>query len=484
MRRKLTRLAAVGAAVVAGSSLLASCSSGDPASYTVKAVFSDAEGLYPGNSVEVLGVAEGSVSHVQPVGSHVVVTMSINRSQSLPSNVNASLVTPLILGEPSVELFPGYTRGAKLEGGAVIPESRTSVPVSIGQILSDLQRYLGQVNTKALGGVISNLAQDLKGQGEGLNALISQGAQTLELLAQKGNQLGQLNGSLAQITGTLDQRTSSLTNLIQAYDTVGNVISQDSGPLGNAVTQLADMSQQLSELLDPNLQPLSTEISTITQVGRTLSRNLSSVDGGLSSTVALFEGAGRAYDPVNNWLDVNAPLEPGLTSDTLAGLIRDRLAGICQRVLANHSAGLSASEISTLQTCGNPSSGFFDSLLSVLPDALNDATNGSAPAPGSSAPSAQSVMSQGVNEIPGISSSQSQQLTQIPASALSGSGSSSSSSSVAGSSPLEPSSPQGPSSSSGGLLGGLVHGLLGVVHVFGGVGHFFGGVGHFFGSLL
>ena len=54
---------------------------------------------------------------------------------------------------------------------------------------------------------MSNLATDLDGQGQNLNKLIASAAGTVQLLAEKGNDLGQLNGTLAQLTGTLDTDT-------------------------------------------------------------------------------------------------------------------------------------------------------------------------------------------------------------------------------------------------------------------------------------
>jgi phospholipid/cholesterol/gamma-HCH transport system substrate-binding protein len=463
---KLPRAGALLAGVVVGASLLASCGSG-ASPYTVRAVFSSAEGLFPGNSVDILGVSKGTVTKVQPEAGYVVVTMSIEGGQPLPARVDAALTNPQLLGEPSVELHPGYSGGPTLAADSVIPESRTSVPVSTDQILRDLQQYLGQVNSQALSGTISNLAQDLQGQGQALNELISQGAGTLNLLAQKGNQLGQLNGSLAQITGTLKQRTSTVTSLLQSYETVGNVIAQQSGPLGDSINELAQMSAQLSALLDPNLQPLQSDIGTITQVGRTLDRNLGSLDQGLNSTVSLFAGAGRAYDAAHNWLNLNVPTEPGLSSSVLEGLVRDRLAGICRRVLANHSAGLSSSQISTLQTCGNPASGYFDPLLSALPNLING-TGSASPGPAPSQSTPQSMMTQGLGQIPGLTPSQVQQLSQVPPSALSGAASTNSNAQGTGSSQLNPSTPQSPpSSSGGGLLGGLLHGITGVAHFLG-----------------
>ena len=463
--RRLRGLAFAGLLGLGGLGLSA-C--GGPSAYKVTAIFPSAEGLFPGNAVEVLGVQRGSVTEVTPQVGRVVVVMSINGAQTLPAGVQARLTTPQLLGEPSIELSPGYTGGPRLAADAVIPESRTSVPESIDQLLRDLQTYLGEVDGQTVSGLVTNLAQDLQGQGQALNALIANGAATLQVLADKGNQLGQLNGSLAQITGTLRQRTAQVTQLLQAYDAVANVLATDSGPLGDSISQLAQASQQLTTLLDPNLSGLQSDIGTITQVGRTLDRNLSNLDQGLSSSVALFAAAGRAYDPVHNWLNLNTQLAPGTTSSVLAGLVRDRLAGICRRVLANHSAGLQPAQLQTLQTCGNPDSGFFDPLLAAIPTLLTAATGGQPPAP-----SPQDLIAQGATQIPGLSQSQQQSVSSVPPSSLS----TTTAPSLSGpmfTSPLIVNDQQANQSSGGGLLGGLLHGILGAAS----------SVGSFFGSLF
>lgn len=459
--------------VALGGFALSACVGGDP-SYGVTAYFSSAEGLFPGNAVEVLGVQRGTVDSVTPQQGRVMVRMTIDGAQKLPAGVDATLTTPEILGEPSVELFPGYRQGATLGAGGVIPESRTSVPESIGQLLQDLQTFLGDVNDQSVGGLITNLAQDLQGQGQALNGLIANGAGTLQVLADKGDELGQLDGSLAQVTATLRQQSNQVAQLLQSYSTVAGVLATESGPLGDAISELAQSSQELVTLLNPNLSGIQSDVSSITQVGRTLDRNLQNVDQGLSSAVALFEAAGRAYDPVYNWLNLNNQVPPGTTSAELAGLIRDRLAGICRRVLANHSAGLSQSQISTLQTCGNPDSSFFDPLLSAIPGLLTQ-LSGSNPSP----PSAQSVLSQGAAEIPGLSQTQQQAVSNVPASSLA---TPTTTEPLLGGGPQLPASQsvqsdqQANANGSGGVLGGLLHNLLGVVHVFGGVAHFFGSV--------
>lgn len=480
------RLGAVAGVSALAAVTLAGCGGGQ-GSYTVRAVFANAAGLYAGNAVEILGVPGGTVTKVAAHGSAIVVTMQIDGDRILPANVDATLTNPEILGTPDVDLGPGYTGGAKLAPGGTIPESRTTVPVSVNRLLVDLQQALAKVDPQAVGGTVSALAQDLAGQGQALNQLIGQGAGTLQLLAKKGNDLGRLTGSLAAVTGTLRQQTSQLTTLLQDYDTVVGVLDANRQPLGQAIGELATMSQDLANVLAPNLAPLRTDIATITQLGRTVNRNLPTIDQILTSGDSLFSAAQRADDPTANWLNLNLQMAPGQTAAAEVGQVRDVLAGICRRLSANHASAFSASVLSTLHTCGNPNSGFFNPILGMVPELLS----GQSVAAPAVTPSAQQLLEAGLARIPGLSTSQRQAIGNLtpeqlsgtagsqgsgsqgaagssagPTSGLSG-GSAAGSTSPAGSSGtddgLNPAPAQPVPSSGGGLLGGLLHGLLGTV---------------------
>jgi phospholipid/cholesterol/gamma-HCH transport system substrate-binding protein len=374
-----------------------------PATYPLTAVFARAPGLFPGASVEVLGVSAGTVSSVKNVGNTVVVSMLVNDSHTIPAAATASLASPQLLGEPDIELAPGYTAGPILAPGSTIPLERTSVPVSTDQLLRSLEHTLQAINPHAVGDLVSNLAQDLQGQGKSLNSLIASAAGTLQLLADKGDNLGQLNGTLAQLTGTLDSRSAEISSLITNYDTVSGVVAQHNVQLGDAVGQLSGATTQVVGLLSPNLGPLEQDVGTITTVGQTLDRNISSVDEVLTQSVQLFTAAQRAYDPTYNWLNLNNQIPAGVTGAYAAGLVRDRLAGVCRRLSANHAAGLSATQLATLQTCGNPASGFFDPIINQIPTVLNGLPAGTPGASSSAAQSPAAMLQQGLSEIPGAS---------------------------------------------------------------------------------
>jgi phospholipid/cholesterol/gamma-HCH transport system substrate-binding protein len=399
---------AVVAVVVAAGSLAAVEATGGPSTYPLTARFAQAPGLFPGADVEVLGVPVGTVTSVKNVGDEVVVKLAVDRGHPIPAAVRASLVSPEILGEPSIDLSPGYMGGPALRSGAVIPMSRTAVPVSTEQVLKSLRQTLERVNPHAVGNLVSNLAQDLSGQGKNLNRLIAGAAGTLKVLATKAGTLGQMNGSLAQLTGALDARTSQITQLITDYDTVSGVIAQHGSQLGNALVQLSQASGQLVQLLIPNLESLESDVGTITTAGRTLDRNITSIDEILASEVALFTGARRVYTSTYNWLTLNAQSPTGLTGAILAGMVRSRLEGVCRRILAHHATGLSAQQRKTLETCGRPTSTYFNSITSMIPTILNDVRDGKIPAPSSPA----SMFSKGLAKIPGAKSASSKTSTK------------------------------------------------------------------------
>ncbi|HWD53238.1 MAG TPA: MCE family protein [Acidimicrobiales bacterium] len=427
--------------------------------YPIKAVFASANGLFPGNSVQMLGAPVGTVTDVVNTGNTVLVSMEVQTKYSLPAGVQAALVSPQVLGEPSIDLSPGYTGGPQMPAGKTIPLARTSVPVSTDQLLKDVQSFLSQVNPQATGDLITNLSQDLAGQGGSLNQLLGNAAGTIQLLAQQGNNLGQLTTSLAQITATLQTRTSTLSTLITDYNTVSAVVASHQAQLGTAISDLAGATNQLSQFLGPNLVPLESDVAGVTQVGRTVSANLGNLDTLLNSTNLLFAAAGRAYDPTQNWLNLNLALPPGTSASAVSGYIRDRLAGICRRLLANHAAGLPAATLSTLGVCGDPNSSFFDPLLSVIPSILDQLTSG--PGGGPSATALAALIAKGMTMIPGAADIQAP-TAATPAPAPVAPAAPSLSTPATSELPPLPTVPSAPPSSSGGL-GGLLKSLLGAL---------------------
>jgi phospholipid/cholesterol/gamma-HCH transport system substrate-binding protein len=399
-RSKVLRLSLAAVVLIAGVAVVIEVTKAAP-TYPINVVYASAPGLFPGAAVDVLGVPVGTVTSVKNFDDEVEVGLRVRDTTKIPSLAVASLVAPEVLGQPDVDLNPGYTGGPHLSPGATIPESRTSVPVSTDQFLKELQRTLNELNPNGVSDLITNLAEDLDGQGAGLNQLIASAAGTIQLLAEKGDDLGQLNGTLAQLTGTLDSDTSQIEQLVQEYDTVSTVIAQHSGQLNDALTQLTGATTSLVTLLTPNLQPLEADVGVVTTASRTLDRNVGTVDEILQQTNNLFQGAERAVDTNYDWLDLNSALPPGVTGAVETDYVIDSLAGICRRIGANFPNLANTLPAGQLQGCETPGSSFYTPITDQVTTILNSLSR--SPSASASAVTPNSLLQQGLQKIEGIS---------------------------------------------------------------------------------
>ena len=433
-----------GAALLMCSLVAAACSVGNitgPSTYSVQAPFPTTIGLYPGSFVRQLGIDVGSVTRVQNQGDHVLVSMKIDKHYHLAKNANALLVGDSVLGERYVQFIPAYTGGEALAPGSVLSPDHVQTPVETDTVLRSLNTVLRGINPTDVKQFTLNLATLLDGQGTKLNDLIGNAAGTVSLLANKSNDLGQLTTTLAQLTGQLRTRDQALATLIRDYDLLSGTLAADRSQIDGTITQLTDVTTSATGLLAPNLDPIKTDVADLTTVGRTLDRNLSALDIGLTYTPRLFLAAQRAYDPQRNWLPLNTQSAPDKSTAILGGSIRDALSSLCRRLAAKNPASAPA-----LAPCSNPASGFFDPVVGLLPTALQQISRPSPPKPpvvkpaGASAAvpaappaDATEAFAAGIAAIPGLSATDRQALLAAPPASL-----------PAASAPASPSAPPAP----------------------------------------
>ena len=373
----MSRRATAIALLVAASLLLVlpACSGapGRGEAMTVTADFARGTGLYPGSPVRVLGIDVGTITSVRNVDGHVRVRMQLDEGTEVPAGAFATIVPLTLLGERYVQLGPAYEDGPKLADGARIPLDRTSVPAEIDDLLRGLQDFMGAIDPDKAGDVVTNLAEVLDGQGADVNDLIQNASGTLDLLADEGDDIRAIVASLKDLSATLEGRTQSTESLIRNYDLVTQVLVDNKGDLDGAITQLDRASVELTTLLKAHEDPLREDVEVLATATGTVAANADNVQITLASTVKLFEAAGRAYESRTNSLRVNNQLSPELTSDIIAGRLRDRIAGLCRRL--------------GIAECSDPASPLLNDIAGLLPGILQGTDEvvgeaaGSVPAP-------------------------------------------------------------------------------------------------------
>src|SRR6266436_5920268 len=207
----------------------------------ITAYFAESVGVYPGSTVRVLGVPVGTVDSVQPAGSRVKVTMTLNSGVAVPATVSAVVISPSVVSDRYIQLTPAYTRGPQIADGAAIPLARTAVPVEVDQVYASLAKLANALGPNgvnkngALSDLIKTGAANLAGNGAYLRQMITEfGGLSRTLGNSSGNlfatvaylqrfttMLKDNNGQVrerASLAEALDVAPLAADNLVHAYD--------------------------------------------------------------------------------------------------------------------------------------------------------------------------------------------------------------------------------------------------------------------------
>lgn len=335
---------------------------------TVRAIFSTATAIYPGDDVRISGVKVGTIADIRPGGATVEMELHLDRGVRVPAEAGAVIVAQSLVDSRYVQLTPAYRgQGETLPDDAVIPLERTAVPVEWDEIKTQLTRLAtelgpdGDQSSGPAGRFIDSAADALAGNGDklrqvlaqlsGVGRILSAGsgdiADTIKNLQvfvtalRDGNvQIVQFQNRLATLTSVLaDSRSdldAALNNLSIAVGEVQRFVSENRDKASEQVGRLADVTQNLVDNrgeLEELLHIFPTSLAnfyniynpdTGTEAGVFVLNNFSNpiefVCGGIASVenIGAAEAARKCRDylgPVLGLMNFNylpVPVNPGL----------------------------------------------------------------------------------------------------------------------------------------------------------------------------
>lgn len=207
-------------------------------SFTVKAQMPEADALAPKASVEIAGVKVGEVHSVELQGNTAVATLNIYpRYSDIHSDARVLLRPHGLFGPKYIELEPGTSAAPLLHDGDSISGNQAVIAVDLDQILQELQAPEQQQLKTA----IVELGKAAAGRGTDFNQLV-----------QAGNTLSQV---LDQPLHSLDAYTTNLSDMFVKDEAFNASFAQT--PLDKLVEAsnvslraFAETSGQLGDLLD------------------------------------------------------------------------------------------------------------------------------------------------------------------------------------------------------------------------------------------
>jgi len=293
---------------------------------TVTAHFDRAVAVYPGTDLRVMGVRIGEVTAVVPDGDSVRVEMRYDSQYALPADAGAAVVTPTLVADRYVQVFPAYGGGRKLEDGGDIPLARTQTPVELDRMykaLDDLSTALGpQPGTKgdasasdgrgALASLLDAGARALDGNGEAGAQAIRNLSAVAETLADNRGPLFDDVEALASISETLAANDTTVEAFIKDLSGVSEQLAGERQELGKVLKSLAEALDTVKDFIHQNRAVLGTNIDSVASLLERVDRQKDAL-GLVAQKGALAMGnLALAFEPSTGTYGSRVQVAPGL----------------------------------------------------------------------------------------------------------------------------------------------------------------------------
>lgn len=330
--------------IAGGAGLYFTANSKKDDTYQVTAYFSRAIGLFPRSDVDVLGVAVGKISDVQPIGTRVKVTMEIEKKYKIPADATAELIPPSLISDRFVQFEPAYTGGPTLHDGAVLDVAQTAVPAELDDTFKQLKKLLEAIEPGqegepgALGALVVELNKALDGQADNLKGTIINAARLTHTLAGAKGHLSGLLVNLDSLFSKLATRAGTYGTLNRNFALVLKALDESRGDLTGALANLADMTNEVGSLVRDHRAQLGNDLGLAARVLERVLKNRASVAESLTWLPVLGEGAAQAYNPPHQDIDVRDNLKAKVKCDAVDALpdspLKDILKEICEMATA------------------------------------------------------------------------------------------------------------------------------------------------------
>jgi len=268
--------------------------------YTVKAAFTDANGVNRGADVVIAGHSVGQVTGVELSGTRAVVTMRVaSRYAPLHQSSTARIRYSTLLAQKYVEIAP-RNGGAELQSGASIQSDSTLSPVDFDQFLSALDPQ-----TRArLQTLIQQAGGGLQGQQETINDLLSQlnglsqeSVAPLSTFHQHDPDLDRIVANLGVTSDRLSQSHQQLGDLVASMGDVTGTLAQNDQALAALLTHLGNVMGDFDATLAGNEQNFHTTIVTLDPLLTELNGTLSIVAADTHSSIGAINTNNRVLQP-------------------------------------------------------------------------------------------------------------------------------------------------------------------------------------------
>ena len=303
--------------------------------HNVVAYFENSNGIYVGDDVTILGVPVGRISSIEPEPQRVKVSFWYDSKYKVPADVNAAILSPMLVTSRAIQLTPSYSSGPVLADDAVIPRERTVVPVEYDDFRKQLERLTetlqptqpGGVST--LGAVINTAADNLRGQGANIRDTVIKLSQAFSALGDHSTDIFSTVKNLSILVSALQDSTNLMRQLNQNLASVSGLLADDPNEVGNAVRDLSDAVGQVQSFVADNRETLGTTSDKLAGVTTALTESIDDIKQFLHVAPTTFQ----------NYINIYQPAQGAVSSVPVINNFANPITFICGAVQAASRMG-------------------------------------------------------------------------------------------------------------------------------------------------
>jgi phospholipid/cholesterol/gamma-HCH transport system substrate-binding protein len=337
-RRTLQRVAAISLAVTlaAASFLVGKKLWKEVEKNTYSAYFAEANGLFVGDEIRILGVAVGVVDKIEPQPTSSKVTFSVDKQYAIPADARAAILSPSLVTPRAIQLVPVYSGGPKLSPGASIPLNRTAVPVEWDDFRKQLEKLTEALQPTTPGGVnsvgefIDSAADNVRGRGDTARDTVIKLSEAISALGDHADDIFSTVRNLQLLVSALYSSTDLLASFNQNLASVTTLLTNTPNEVANAVQAVDGALADLRDFLAENREAIGVTFDRLTSITTALNDSRGDIKQILHVAPSVFQ----------NFLNIYQPAQSAMTGILALNNFADIPQWICSAIEAASRARL------------------------------------------------------------------------------------------------------------------------------------------------
>lgn len=301
----------------------------------LSAYFENSKGIYPGDEVRILGVRVGEIESIEPEPNRAKINFWVDSQYKVPAEAQALVLSPSIISARALELSPVDTGGPALQNNAVIPQSRTAMPVEWDDLKAQLDKLNQTLQPTAPGGVstagefVNSLADNLRGQGPNIRDSLQKLSQTMSILGDHSADLFGTVKNLSALSSGLHDSSDLLRQLNQNFAAVTATLSNDPGEVGRAIADLNGAVTDVTSFVRDNRETVGITADKLAIITTALNESGDEIKQALHAFPMM----------LSNYVNIYQPTAGGITGALAGTQFSNPISFLCGAIQAASRLG-------------------------------------------------------------------------------------------------------------------------------------------------